>query len=358
MIEIELPTGSDAELEARDRILRLVETCDLGRWLYTDLVRIADGIVSRSHPVLTLGIQALQDDQRALATFVHEQLHWWLLSREESADAAIEETRNRWPEVPGPGEGGAASPKSTWLHLVLCPIEHLALVDLIGTARATELAEDAPAYRWVYRQVLDHWDWFTALLARHDLVPPEEPPEPQRWESARDLRPNGPVVYLTGAHPDREQRVADLIESLHRRHPSLADWQGDHEVIVHLDARPRIQPAISVDDRLLDDEPAFLAQYLRLQIAWLHGRSREARDRALAEVDPDVLAVAERHPMRGIAALGLAATRLALHRLLGADAAASAVARQGPEADLHRALEEHLPGLWELLERHRLVPST
>lgn len=67
---------------------------------------------------------------------------------------------------------GARDERSTYLHLVVCPLELAALTEVIGAERAEAAVRLAPVYTWIYQHVLASPGWFDALLARHGLVPP------------------------------------------------------------------------------------------------------------------------------------------------------------------------------------------
>jgi hypothetical protein len=172
MVDIVLATDTPRERAARDQLRRLLSTYDLRGWVFTSQIRIEQGAIPHSHPVLTLNTRNLDDDDRALATFVHEQLHWWLRRDRASAFNAIAEVKDRWPEVPSAAEGGARSAASTWLHLVVCSLERIALTELLGPERARATLAGARSYAWVYRTLLADWAWLEALVERHGLVPP------------------------------------------------------------------------------------------------------------------------------------------------------------------------------------------
>ena len=97
-IEIELAGGSPRERQAEAQLRRLLAAHDLdaaglGALIVTRRVRIESGAVPHSHPVLTLNTRHLGDDERQLATFLHEQLHWYLNAREAAVGKAIAELR-------------------------------------------------------------------------------------------------------------------------------------------------------------------------------------------------------------------------------------------------------------------------
>ena len=51
--------------------------------------RIETGVIPHSHPVLTLNTQYIDRDTLQIATFVHEQLHWFFDAHAAATDSAI-----------------------------------------------------------------------------------------------------------------------------------------------------------------------------------------------------------------------------------------------------------------------------
>jgi hypothetical protein len=97
------------------------------------------------------------DDDLLLATFVHEQLHWYI-----GKQAAIERVRaglrEAFPTVPVGHPDGAADEASTYDHLIVCWLEIRAMKGLVGELRAHQVLEfwQGDHYRWVYRQVAEN----------------------------------------------------------------------------------------------------------------------------------------------------------------------------------------------------------
>jgi hypothetical protein len=77
MMDLRLHSGTALEEQGRQQLARILKTHDLTKWLFTPVVVIQSRVIPQSHPVLTLNTQYLDDDIAQLATFVHEQLHWF-----------------------------------------------------------------------------------------------------------------------------------------------------------------------------------------------------------------------------------------------------------------------------------------
>lgn len=177
------PEGGDAEIvfvddlkeRGRTQLRRLLSEHDLEPWIFTRVVRIEPYTVPTSHPVLTLSTRYLDDDAGQLATFAHEQIHWFAEERETDTDRAMEDLRALYPAPPDHEEVGTRSEESTYLHLVVCWLELDAMAQLIGEERARQLMSEKSYYGWVYERVLDDTDRIGAVLAKHGLlITPEQ----------------------------------------------------------------------------------------------------------------------------------------------------------------------------------------
>lgn len=154
-IDIVLENGTDRERATADQLRALLDDYDVGRWVWTDRVRIAAGEIPHSHPVLTLHTRALGNPHDQLSTWLHEQFHWWVVERSEAEEGAIAAFRELFPEVPVGGREGGRDEYSTWLHLIVCDLEYQAMASLVGEERARELLAATNHYTWIYDAVLN-----------------------------------------------------------------------------------------------------------------------------------------------------------------------------------------------------------
>ena len=153
----------------------MLRTYDLHKWLFTRDVLIQSGVIPHSHPVFTLNTRYVDDDTAQMATFVHEQFHWFLTDHVERAktNAALTELRVLYPAVPTTLPEGAMGERSTYLHLIVCHLELQALTALLGEQSARQQLERWIHYTWVYRTVLTETERIGELLRRHGVVVPE-----------------------------------------------------------------------------------------------------------------------------------------------------------------------------------------
>jgi ketosteroid isomerase-like protein len=174
-IEIRLHSGTPLEERGRDQLHRLLQTHDVRKWLFTREILIQSRVIPHSHPVLTLNTRYVDDDTAQLATFVHEQIHWFLTDHVGHArtNAAVSELRGLYPQAPTAPPEGARDEWSTYLHLIVCSLELQALTELIGEHGARKQLERWEHYTWVYRTVLTDTEKIAGLVRRHGVIVPE-----------------------------------------------------------------------------------------------------------------------------------------------------------------------------------------
>jgi hypothetical protein len=170
-IEIELKSGSQAELQTKAQLERLLKTYDLHRYTFTHKVLIDEQDLPHSHPVLTLHTRHLKSDDQLLSTYVHEQLHWYLDANEKQTEAAKDDLRKLYPKVPVGFPEGAQDEDSAYLHLIDCYLEMQADRSLLGRQRADAVMNfwAADHYRWVYRTVINDEKQIADIVRRHGL---------------------------------------------------------------------------------------------------------------------------------------------------------------------------------------------
>jgi len=183
-LAIELKQGSPDEARTRDQLLRLLHEHDLERWIFTRKVVIDESpqLIPHSHPVLTLSTRHLKDDDLLLATFVHEQLHWYLEENHERAQPALQELRKLYPDAPSGGREGGKDQESTYSHLIVCYWEIRAARELLGELRAFQVAQfwAQDHYTWIYRKVLEEGYRIGPLIHKHGLIPDARKRDPVR----------------------------------------------------------------------------------------------------------------------------------------------------------------------------------
>ncbi|WP_376695515.1 hypothetical protein [Wenzhouxiangella sp. EGI_FJ10305] len=169
-IEINLKNGTPEEAQAKKQIRRLLTKYGLDDWIFTREILIDATELPHSHPVLTLNTSDLNRDDWQLSDFLHEQAHWFIVTRDSAEEAAIEELRRMYPNPPPHREIGTRSEESTYLHLIVNWQELDGLAEFLGEERGRELLAKKDHYEWVYERILQETDRIGAVLARHGLV--------------------------------------------------------------------------------------------------------------------------------------------------------------------------------------------
>lgn len=187
-IEIRLQHGDVAETQTRDQLLRLLKTYDVDPWIFTRTVIIDSSpkTIPHSHPVLTLSVRHLKDDDLLLSTFVHENLHHFLAQNRERTEAAKKELRAVFPKVPVGYPDGADSEDSGYEHLIVTYLEYRADKELLGELRAFTVFEfwTKDHYRWIYNRIFEDGYQIGPIVRKNGLIPgapggkPPAPPAP------------------------------------------------------------------------------------------------------------------------------------------------------------------------------------
>lgn len=171
-VEIELATGSARELVAESQLRRLLDSYDLRPLLITTHIRIQSHVIPHSHPVLTLNTRHLDNDERQLAVFIHEQMHWYGVQAGDGFEAALADLRTLYPSVPVGHDQGGRTEHSTYLHLIICLLEYDGVARFLGKDRARAVIERTDVYRWIYDKVLNDEAAIREIMARHGLALP------------------------------------------------------------------------------------------------------------------------------------------------------------------------------------------
>lgn len=181
---IELAHGNSDEALTRDLLIELFDTYPLDKWRYAERIRIESGVIPHSHPVPTLASHPDRlNPLRLLATYIHEQLHWfWLLEHHgDRRWLAWRSLREAFPNLPVDLPAGCGSEESNYLHVAITFWELLALEELVGDEIARAFLERKPYYTAISHLVLTTDEVISSILEQFDLIPPALPPEDKRF---------------------------------------------------------------------------------------------------------------------------------------------------------------------------------
>ncbi|OEK00898.1 hypothetical protein BFP97_04955 [Roseivirga sp. 4D4] len=158
------------EIAIKERLEKLLIKYDLEPYIFTKSINIEKGVIPHSHPVLTLSTD-FETDTQLIATFLHEQMHWYSLTDNEGFQKVGEAFLKKYPNLPSEAPEGAGSEQSTFLHLGVCYLEFHTLSQVIGRDKAIEHFQfmTTQYYRWVYRTILKDLDYFESLFEQNGL---------------------------------------------------------------------------------------------------------------------------------------------------------------------------------------------
>lgn len=171
-ITLHAEKNADRERETRKQLIALHNKYDLEKWVFTRDIIIKSGAIAHSHPVLTLNTRHNGNEAHLLATYLHEQFHWYTLENETATNSAIKSLKAMFKDVPVGRPEGAKNLDSTYLHLLVCMLEYDALRDLIGEDAARELIQSKTYYTWIYTRILDPETRIREVMETHSITLP------------------------------------------------------------------------------------------------------------------------------------------------------------------------------------------
>lgn len=163
---------TNSEVATKRRLQRILKTYDLEKYLYTKDIKIQDSIIPHSHPVLTLSTN-LTNDTALLSTFLHEQMHWFTLSKNKGFEPIADSILKWYPRVPIDLPEGAGTEQGTYVHIMVNYLEFHCLINVIGQEAALQHMQFmcTQHYTWVYETVLEDYDQLASLATTYQLHP-------------------------------------------------------------------------------------------------------------------------------------------------------------------------------------------
>jgi hypothetical protein len=171
-LNITLKHDSEGEQKRKAQIQRLAEVYDLAKYTITRDIVIDQQAMNHSSPVLTQNLRFLDNDDRALSAYVHEQAHWLLMERHHGeARQMLPELIHMYPNIDVMPPYGDGNQGTSYMHLVVLMLEWQALEDLIGIDRARAVMEfkRQDHYKDLYKTVMDHRQQMEGFLKRYGV---------------------------------------------------------------------------------------------------------------------------------------------------------------------------------------------
>jgi hypothetical protein len=214
-IDVDLEEAQRAAERVRGWLVSLRERHGgLANYEYTRHVRVVPASTTHSHPILTLGTRFAESEDHLLATYLHEQMHWylWRLGGPDHDPVApfFDELVRRYPKAPTRLPDGARNYEQTYVHLVVCWLELHAVAEFIGWERAAALADTNYGYRWIYRTVVRDRDALQALFEHHGILPMTPAPQmlakPAAKVTPRGVRQRKPAAKRPPRKPPARRK--------------------------------------------------------------------------------------------------------------------------------------------------------
>lgn len=171
-LDITLQHISAEEQQQRALIERLARQYDLSKYTITQKIVIDEQAINHSSPVLTLNLRFVQNDDRALSFYIHEQAHWLLMKNyRPRTREMLAELLQLFPNIDTSPPNGDGNVGTSYIHLVVLMLEWQALEDLIGVTRAKAVMvfKRSVRYKALFATVIDHRTQMEGFLKRYGV---------------------------------------------------------------------------------------------------------------------------------------------------------------------------------------------
>jgi hypothetical protein len=171
-LNISLAHGTQGEQQRKEQIERLAAKYDLEKYTITRDIIIDQQAMNHSAPILTQNLRFLDNDDRALSAYVHEQAHWVLMTRHRGeVRGMLEDLRRMFPNLPITVPQGDGNEGTSYVHLAVLMLEWQALEDLIGPERSRAVLEfkRQDHYKALYATVMENRQQMEKFLKRYSV---------------------------------------------------------------------------------------------------------------------------------------------------------------------------------------------
>jgi hypothetical protein len=171
-LKIKTKNAGPQEEERKQQMERLAKQYDLKKYTITRDILIDRSAMNHSHPVLTLNLRFLDNDDLALSAYVHEQGHWVLTGRGPRVNRPLfDDLQRSFPGLNYRVPDGDGEMISSYYHIAVCMLEWHAMEALVGPERARKVIEwkQADHYKAVYSIVLNQHEQVESILNRNGV---------------------------------------------------------------------------------------------------------------------------------------------------------------------------------------------
>ncbi len=163
--------GAPCEEQTLVQVERLAKDYDLKEFTITRDIRIEKGAIPHSKPVLTLNCRFLDNDDRALSQYVHEQGHWVLGRKAGELRRLYMALTATFPNIPTEFPRGGYGVRDSYFHLAVILLEWQAMEQLAGEQRALAVMKfkQGDHYTELYRTVMENRPTIEKILRENDV---------------------------------------------------------------------------------------------------------------------------------------------------------------------------------------------
>ena len=163
---------STGEIRKKQQIERLAAKYDLTKYTITRDILIEERVINHALPALTLNLMFLDNDDRALGVYLHEQAHRLLHDRHPGkANEMLPELKRMYPDLKFEPEGRESNERGSYIHLAVIMLEWQALEDLIGVEHAQSVMKYGRQhnYKDLFATVIDNRKQMEDFLKRYEV---------------------------------------------------------------------------------------------------------------------------------------------------------------------------------------------
>lgn len=170
-LKIKLVHAAPCEQQTSAQVQRLAQQYALKKFTLTRDIEIDRGAIPHSKPVLTMNCRFLDNDDRPLSQYVHEQGHWVLGRRQGELQRLFLALTQAFPKIPTEFPRGGYGAPDSYFHFAVILLEWQAMEQLVGDKRALAVMQfkQGDHYTELYRTVLENRPAMERILKGSDI---------------------------------------------------------------------------------------------------------------------------------------------------------------------------------------------
>lgn len=166
-ISISLKNNSEREQVAKEVLKKILNKYNLNKWIICKDILIEQDSTGKAFPLIRLSAWNEKGEDGMLAQFLHEQFHWIEKGKEKEIENSMNKLRELFPNAPIEKPEGGGNEKSTYVHLIICRLEFLALKEIFNEEKAQDIVSGNKNYTWIRKTILDRGDEIDEIIKRN-----------------------------------------------------------------------------------------------------------------------------------------------------------------------------------------------